>query len=46
MTKKNIMIRGVDTDLWNWFAGHVKQKGKTIGETIEKFILKLKKGGK
>ncbi|KKN48603.1 hypothetical protein LCGC14_0651020 [marine sediment metagenome] len=43
MIKKTVLIRNVDQDLWNWFVGSCKQKGKKVGEVIENFILKLKK---
>ena len=43
MTKKTILIRNVDKDLWNWFAGYCKQKGKSIGETINSMISKIKR---
>ncbi len=46
MTKKNQLIRNVDVDLWNWFVGYCKQKGKNVAEVIEGIILNLKKKGK
>lgn len=47
MTKKNVMIRNIDINLWNWFVGYCKQKGMNVGDIIESFIKKLKsKGGK
>ena len=43
-TKKAVMLRNVDIDLWNWFVGYCKQKGKNVGEVIEDIINKIKKG--
>ena len=43
MTKKTVLIRNVDPDLWNWFVGYCKQKGKNVGKMVEGFIIKIKK---
>ncbi|KKL94254.1 hypothetical protein LCGC14_1866510 [marine sediment metagenome] len=43
MTKKNQLVRDVDVDLWNWFVGYCKQKGKNVGEVVESLIIKIKK---
>ncbi len=44
-TKKDVFVRNIDINLWNWFVGSCKQKGKTVGEVLDSFITKLK-GGK
>ena len=41
--KKDVIVRNVDTNLWNWFVGYCKQQGKKVGEVVETIILKMKK---
>ena len=42
--KKNVYLRDVETDLWNWFVGYCKQNGKKVGETLEEIIKKIQRG--
>ena len=44
MTKKKVLVRDVDDNIWNWFVGYCKQKGKKVGDVIENMILEIRKG--
>ena len=44
--KKDVIIRNVNEDLWNWFVGHCKQQGLKVGEGLEIIIKNIKKKGK
>ncbi len=43
MKTKIAVIKNMNKDIWNWFVGYAKQKGKTLAELMESIIKDLRK---